>query len=171
MKLSIGQKVCYPSQGVCVIEDIKTKKFGDKLMSFYLLRTLDDDSTIFVPTENAESVGIREVISPKQYKNLISDLSQDFDEVSPDWKARAREFGEKLQSGNLLDAADVLKKLTFLSHGKKLSLREQNFLDKAKLLIVSEIKNAGFASDENKVEIKINRLVENACAKHAMTNN
>ncbi|MDQ6787449.1 MAG: CarD family transcriptional regulator [Acidobacteriota bacterium] len=168
MELIIGQKVSYPNQGVCEVEGVEQKKIGDCLMSFYLLRILSDDSTIFVPVENANSVGIRPVINPKQYKNLINGLSEDFGEVSNDWKTRSREYSEKLQSGDVFKAADVLKKLTFLSHEKKLSFREQTLLEKARFLIVSEVTNAGLAS-ENKIENKINQLVENACAKHHTT--
>ena len=77
-------------------------------------------------------------------------------------------YVEKLQSGDVFEAADVLKKLTFLSHEKKLSFREQSYLEKARFLIVSEVINAGLAK-ENRLETKINQLVENACDKHLVT--
>lgn len=165
MQLSIGQKVAYPNQGVCLVEDIERKKIGNNLIDFYFLRVLSDNSTIFVPTENAETVGIRPLICAKQCKHLISSLSENFEDVDSDWKVRSREYSEKLQSGDIFAAADVLKKLTFLSREKKLSFREQTLLEKAKFLVVSEITNAG-AADENDVEIKINSLLENACNKH-----
>lgn len=168
MDLTVGQKVCYPNQGVCVVEDVDNKKIGGSLKSFYLLRILHDNSTIFVPTENAHSVGIRPVINAKQYKNLIADLGEDFGMVSPDWKTRSREYGEQLQTGDVFKAADVLKKLTYLSREKKLSLREQTLLEKAKFLIVTEVASAGLAT-ENKIEIKMNSLVEDACVKHHIT--
>lgn len=165
MELNIGQMVSYPNQGVCMVEEIQRKEIGKNSMKFYSLRVLSDNSTIFVPMANAETVGIRPIITSKQYKKLIGVLGEDFEIVSNDWKIRSREFSEKLQSGDVFKAADVLKKLTFLSHEKKLSFREQTFLDKAKFLIVSEITNAGLAK-ENKIEGKINNLVENACQKH-----
>jgi CarD family transcriptional regulator len=68
MKLSVGQKISYPSQGVCVVENIEEKKIGDQLMKFYALRILRDNSTIFVPMANAEAVGIRPVICSKNIK-------------------------------------------------------------------------------------------------------
>jgi CarD family transcriptional regulator len=114
---------------------------------------------------NAGTVGIRPVITPKQYRLLIGNLAADFGEVSNDWKERSREYSEKLQSGDVFQAADVLKKLTFLSREKKLSFREQTLMEKAKFLIVSEVTNAEFAP-ENQIENKLNRLVENACRKH-----
>ncbi len=168
MQLAIGQKVSYPSQGVCMVEDIESKKIGENSMSFYSLRVLSDNSIIFVPTANAENVGIRPIISSIQCKKLITRLSTDFEPVSCDWKTRSKHFGEQLRSGDVFEAADVLKKLTFLSHEKKLSFREQNLLDKSKFLIISEITNAETA-DEEILSHEIDRLVELACKKHLTT--
>ena len=90
MELVKGQKVAYPSQGVCMVENIESKRIGDSSISFYALRVLSDNSVILVPTANAESVGIRPIISSIQCKSLIEELSADFDEVSADWKTRSR---------------------------------------------------------------------------------
>lgn len=165
MELVKGQKVAYPSQGVCMVEDIESKKIGERSIDFYSLRVLNDNSVIMVPTANAESVGIRPVISSIQCKQLITRLSANFAAISADWKTRSRHFTEQLQSGDVFEAADVLKKLTFLSHEKKLSFREQTLLEKAKFLIVSEITNAQRA-DESKLRAEIETLVESACKKH-----
>jgi len=169
MELSIGQKVAYPTQGVCVVEDIKKRDGGGSdSLKYYYLRVLSDNSIIFVPTENVETVGIRPVISEKKKKKLVEVLGADFSEVSSDWKVRSREFGLKLQSGDVFEAADVLKKLTFLSHEKKLSFREQTFLEKARFLIVSEVTNADLASEKT-IDKKLDELIEKACTKHLVT--
>ena len=168
MELSIGQKVAYPTQGVCVVEAIKRREAGKDSLKYYFLRVLSDNSIIFVPTENAETVGIRPVISGRQYRKLVDFLGADFTEVSSDWKIRSREFGLKLQSGDVFEAADVLKKLTFLSHEKKLSFREQTYLEKARFLIVSEVINADLASEKT-FERKLDDLIEKACHTHLAT--
>ncbi|NOT46156.1 MAG: CarD family transcriptional regulator [Acidobacteria bacterium] len=168
MELLKGQKVAYPSQGVCMVENIESKRIGENSISFYALRVLNDNSIILVPMANAESVGIRPIISSIQCKKLIKQLSADFEAVSTDWKTRSRGFAEQLQSGDVFEAADVLKKLTFLGHEKKLSFREQTLLEKAKFLIVSEITNADRA-DETKLRSEIELLVESACEKHILT--
>lgn len=165
MELTVGQKVAYPNQGVCMIEDIEKKSIAGNDMKFYSLRVLSDNSTIFVPMANAETVGLRPIIGDKQYKNLLDHLSKDFEDVSDDWKVRSREFNDKLQSGDIFEAADVLKKLTFLSGEKKLSFREQSLLEKAKFLIVSELRSAELGS-ERKIEKKIDKLIEGACDNH-----
>jgi CarD family transcriptional regulator len=168
MELSIGQKVAYPGQGVCVVEEIEERNIGGSVVPCYVLRVLGDCSHILIPAEKAEAVGIRSVISTYQCRKLIRQLSDDFENVSMDWKTRSRQFTEKLQSGNVFEAADVLKKLTFLSHGKKLSFREQTLLEKAKHLILSEITNANFATLE-RIEPRLGELVESACSKHLKT--
>jgi CarD family transcriptional regulator len=152
-------------KGVCLVEQIERKKIGENTMNFYALRILNDNSIIFVPVANAGTVGIRPIITMREYRRLIDELAADFEAVSSDWKERSREFNDKLQSGDVFEAADVLKKLTFLSHEKKLSLREQTFLEKARYLIVSEVTSAGLAK-EARIENKINQLIENACHKH-----
>jgi CarD family transcriptional regulator len=168
MELNIGQKVSYPNQGVCTVEEVVKKNICGSLISFYSLRVMNDNSLIFVPTTNAESVGIRPIISSRQCKKLINNLGADFEDISGDWKVRSREFTEKLQSGDVFAAADVLKKLTFLSHEKKLSFREQTLLEKAKFLIVSEIATADLVEADT-IAPRISRLVESACTKHLGT--
>jgi CarD family transcriptional regulator len=168
MELSIGQKVAYPGQGVCVVESVEKRKVGGNIVPCYLLRVIGDNSHILVPVVNAEAVGIRGVISTSECRKLIRRLSDDFEEVSSDWKTRSRQFTEKLHSGDVFEAADVLKKLTFLSHGKKLSFREQTLLEKAKYLILSEITNAEYAASD-KIEPRLGALVESACTKHLKT--
>jgi len=165
MHLTIGQKVAYPTQGVCLVESIKHRTVGERSMCGYCLRVLHDNSTIFVPEENTESVGIRPIIDRSQCRKLIDKLSEDFEPVSGDWKTRSREFMQKIQSGDVFQAADVLKKLTYLSHEKKLSFREQTLLEKAKYLIVSEISSA-YSNNSAPMESDIIGLVESACTKH-----
>lgn len=168
MELQIGKKVAYPGQGVCLVESIKKREIGGHSIYVYLLRVLNDNSTIFVPTSNAASVGIRPLISQKQCKCLIDKLSEDFETVSDNWKTRSRAFMDKLQSGDIFATADVLKQLTYLSHGKRLSFREQTLLEKAKFLIVSEITNANRV-DQAKVLHDVVERVESACTKHITT--
>ena len=165
MELIIGQKVAYPNQGVCTVEDITKRKIGEMEVSVYALRIIGDNSLIFVPTANAEAVGIRPVITGNECKCLIDFLETDFSEISSDWKLRSREFSVKIQSGDPFEVADVLKKLTFLSYEKKLSFREQSFLEKARFLLISEVTNADFTSDV-RIEEQIEKLIACACRKH-----
>lgn len=167
MNFKVGEKVSYPNHGVCLVECVESKKVNDDLMEFYLLRVLANSSVIFVPKANADSVGIRPVITDAECDVLIKSLGEDFTEFSPDWKARIRDFSAQIQSGDLFETADVLKKLTFLARSKQLSFREQRLLEKSKSLIVSELAVVR-RCEECEIEKSVDELLCAACEKHCL---
>lgn len=167
MSFKIGQKVSYPNHGVCAIESVDSKKISGHSVDFYTLRLLAFNSVILVPMENAESIGIRPVISHGQCQKVLNFLSDNFSHVESDWKVRIREFLAKVQTGDILEVAEVLKKLTFLTRSKTLSFREQRLLEKAKFLVVSELATACAKSDEE-IEAKIDKSLIEACDKHSL---
>jgi len=168
MQLLIGQKIVYPNQGVCLVEEFKQHNIGSITISGFTLRVLHDHSTIFVPEQNADSIGLRPVISPSQCRRLIDMLAEDFEPYSGDWKARSKDFSEKLRSGDIFQTAEVMKMLTFLSHEKKLSFREQTLLEKSRFLIISELSNAE-SRRRVPAETEIIGLVEAACTRMTRT--
>jgi CarD family transcriptional regulator len=168
MQLTIGQKVVYPNQGVCLVEEYKQHNIGSLTISGFTLRVLHDHSTIFVPEKNADNIGLRPLISAAQCRRLMDMLAEAFEPYSGDWKARSKDFTEKLRSGDIFKTAEVLKMLTFLSHEKKLSFREQTLLEKSRFLIVSELSNVDIRR-RAPAESEIVQLVETACSLRIST--
>jgi CarD family transcriptional regulator len=164
MQLTIGKKVAYPNQGVCLVEKQELRQMGESKCSVFTLRVLKDNSLIMVPANNVDSVGLRPLINRSQCKRLLGELADTFEPASRDWKIRIREFTGKLQSGDVFAAADVFKKLALLSREKALSFREQNMLERAKVLVVTEIADIN-AKKAEAVETEVINLVESACTK------
>lgn len=167
MDFKIGQKVSYPNHGVCAIESVDSKKISGNLIDVYTLRLLAFNSLILVPKENAETIGIRPVISGGQCRKVLDSLSEDFAEIEPDWKIRIRDFMTKVQTGDIFEVADVLKKLTFLTQIKQLSFREQRLFEKTRFLVVSELA-AACGKPEEEIEKKVDKYVGEACEKHLL---
>jgi CarD family transcriptional regulator len=159
MNFRIGQKLAYPNLGVCSVECVENKQLGANKVEVYSLKLLADESLIFVPTANAGSVRLRPVINSFQCGQLMQYLSESFVEISCDWKIRSREFADKIQSGDVFQVADVLKKLNYLNHQKQLSFREQRTFEKAKFLVVSELATA-CSQPECQVAAKVGELLE-----------
>ncbi len=59
MEYKVGEKVIYPNQGVGIIEDICTKDIAGLQAEFYMLRIVSNNSTVMIPTNNVDSVGLR----------------------------------------------------------------------------------------------------------------
>lgn len=165
MGFRIGQKVSYPNHGVCKIERITKKELNEQTAGCYSLRVLANNSLIHVPTGNATTIGVRPIINAVQCRELMEFLAGDFDSPPCDWKVRTREFGLKLQTGDIFETADILKKLCFLSRAKKLSFREQRMYEKAKFLVVSELAIV-CSQAECHIEAKVEELLTCACENH-----
>jgi CarD family transcriptional regulator len=58
---------------------------------------------------------------------------------SQDWKDRYKENCLKMQSGSLLEIAEVFKTLLIVQSEKPLSFREKKMLDRARQMILTEL--------------------------------
>jgi CarD family transcriptional regulator len=139
MTFQIGDKVVYPNQGVGTIENISTRSFGSAFERFYLLRFGCNSMTVLVPFSNAANIGLRRVTKDREISRVLSYLSNGTCLCSSDWKMRFKENTEKMQSGNLLCAAEVFKSLVQIHVDKPLSFREKKMLDRARHMLLSEI--------------------------------
>jgi CarD family transcriptional regulator len=142
MTFQIGDKVVYPNQGVGTIENISTRSFGSAFERFYLLRLGCNSLTVLVPFSNAANIGLRRVTKDREISRVLAFLANGYTHMNGDWKVRFKENSEKMQSGNLLRAAEVLKGLLGIHVEKALSFREKKMLDRARHMLVSEISIA-----------------------------
>ena len=139
MQFNVGDKVVYPNQGVGVIQDVCQKHIAGQQAEFYLLKLRANNSTVMVPTGNADHVGLRLLCTEKQLENLFEILEGDIDQPEPDWKSRYKENVEKMKTGSIFEVAEVLKNLYCLNFQKTLSFREKKMYDRALQLVISEI--------------------------------
>ena len=152
----VGEKVVYPAHGVGVIEGVQTKVISGSERKFYMLRIIDSDMTIMIPTENVGSVGLRRIIGrdmvAKVYK-ILRDKKVEIDQQT--WNRRYRGFMDKIKTGSIYDVAEVLRDLYRLKANKQLSFGERRMLDTARTLIVKEIAIARGQTEEHvKTEIE-----------------
>ena len=161
----VGQKVVYPNHGIGTIEQIEQKQIGATSLPFYTLRLAATNSVVLVPVANATEVGLRSPISSGECELLLKHLSDDFSSPANDWKDRFKDFSEKMRTGDIFEVAEVLKNLTFLSHLKPLSFREQRMLERARYLVISELA-AVCRQPECNVEVRVEQALTRACTKH-----
>jgi CarD family transcriptional regulator len=161
----IGQQVIYPNHGVGTIEKIASKQFGANALAMYELRLFFNNSTVLVPVQNADEIGLRLPITVGDCKTLLNFLSDDFANIPNDWKVRFRDYSEKVKRGEVFEVADVLKKLTYLSRLKPLSFREQRLWEKSRYLVISELA-AVCRQSECQVEKAVDDAISASIAKH-----
>ncbi|GAC1440922.1 MAG: CarD family transcriptional regulator [Terriglobales bacterium] len=144
MTFEIGEKVVYPNQGVGTIENISARSFGDgnQFEKFYLLRLVYTSMTVMVPFSKLDDIGLRKITKNSEISRVLNYLGGGSCSNCPDWKNRFKLNTDKMQSGNLLQIAEVLKCLLVLQSDKPLSFREKKMLERARHMLVSELSIA-----------------------------
>ena len=156
----IGDKAVYPAHGVGVIEDIQCKVIEGCKRMFYVLRILEKDMTIMIPKDNAQMVGLREIIQKKDVPKVIRILSEKNGKVDcQTWNRRYREYMEKIKSGSVFEVAEVLRDLYLAKGGKELSFCERKLVDTAHKLLIKELAIAK-ECDENEIEQAFKKIFE-----------
>mgnify|MGYP001808293230 CR=1 FL=1 len=159
MQFEIGDKVIYPNHGLGVIERIEEKTILGTTCGFYSLRMATSDTTVLVPVDNVDDVGLRHAIGDHEVKKLFTLLGNGKIENHQNWKGRFKDNSDKMRTGSLYDVVDVLKSLNHLSQSKNLSFREKRMLDRAKFLVISEISEVLIESVET-VEGRVEKALE-----------
>jgi CarD family transcriptional regulator len=148
-EFKIGDKAVYPAHGVGEVTDIQNRELGGKKHSFYILKIVENGMKIMIPTETASSTGLRNIISRKEAKEVMTILKSDEIAVKTQpWNRRYREYMEMLKSGSTTEVAKVLRDLYRLRGEKDLSFGERRLLDTARNLLVSELALALSSSEE-----------------------
>ena len=158
MEFKVGEKACYPARGVGVIQAIETFDFEGTRQTVYVLKILDNGATIRVPIQNASALGMRPVIHPEQVDKIYALLKdRDVPADNQTWNRRYREYQNKIQTGDLIEVAKVLRDLALLRKEKNLSFGERKMFDQARSLLVQEVAVA-LDEDEKVIEKKIDEL-------------
>jgi CarD family transcriptional regulator len=150
----------YPTHGVGVIESIESKEISGNKHTFYVLRVLGNGMTIMIPTKNAETVGLRQVISQKQVSQVYKILKKKNIEIDAQtWNRRYREYLEKIKTGSIFEVAGVLRDLFLMRLDKDLSFGERRMLDTARNLLVKELSIVKKSSEKN-IEKEIRKIFD-----------
>lgn len=155
---NIGDMAVYPAHGVGVIEKIEPQEISGCRQDFYVMRILDNDMIIMIPTNNVNNVGLREIIPQEEVPKLYSILKErniSFDNQT--WNRRYREYMEKIKTGSVFEVAEVYRDLLMLKVEKDLSFGERKMLDTAKNLLVKEISISKNIL-ENQVEKDLDKI-------------
>jgi CarD family transcriptional regulator len=140
---NVGDLAVYPAHGVGIIEKIETQEISGCRQDFYVMRILDNDMIIMIPTKNVNNVGLRDVIGNKEVDKLYSILEKrDVTIDNQTWNRRYREYMDKIKTGSIFEVAEVYRDLLILKIEKDLSFGERKMLDTARSLLVKEISLA-----------------------------
>jgi len=162
-RFQVGDKAYYPVHGIAEVVGLEKREIGSKATHVYILKT-DSGLKIIVPTDNAEAVGLRAIMSVADVREVFSILRST--EVTTDhqtWNRRQREYMDKIKTGSAYEIAEVLRDLYLLRRHKDLSFGERRMLETARGLLVREIAIARKEA-EGQIEAEIETIFQEKAA-------
>ena len=155
-----GDMAVYPAHGVGVIEKIEAQEISGCQQDFYVMRILDNNMIIMIPTNNVNNVGLRDLIGQTEVTRLYSILKKrDVTIDNQTWNRRYREYMDKIKTGSIYEITEVMRDLMLLRYEKELSFGERKMLDTARCLIVKELA-VSQEVEERVIEEEIDEIFE-----------
>ena len=161
----VGDMAVYPAHGVGVIEKIENRKISGCQENFFVMRILENNMIIMIPSSNAANVGLRQIINQNEVSKVYSILKKRDTSVDDNqsWNRRYRDYMDKIKSGSVFEVAEVYRDLSTIQQDKELSFGERKMLDTARSLLVKELSLAKNMKEEDvERDIQSNLFVQTA---------
>ncbi|WP_417316825.1 CarD family transcriptional regulator [Emcibacter sp.] len=111
LKFSVNENIVYPKHGVGVITDIEEQEISGIKLELYVIRFESEKMTLRVPTNKAESAGMRSLSNKNVMDKAFVTLKGKAKVKRTMWSRRAQEYEAKINSGNLISLAEVVRDL------------------------------------------------------------
>lgn len=110
-EFKIGQRIVYPAHGVGEIMNIELHTIASSEIKVYVISFPQDKMTLKVPVKRASVIGLRAVTNKKDLDVIYSTLQSKAKPGNRMWSRRAQEYEGKINSGNIIAVAEVLRDL------------------------------------------------------------
>ena len=152
MKFKKGDTVIYPQHGACLVQGTKKMTNFGETQEYLILRTVINEMTLSVPVAKAEEVGVRPPVSADELEDLVSVLSKPDPRVPSNWSRRFKNHQEKLKSGDVYQVAEVVRNLALRESARGLSAGEKSMLERARVILASELSIAWNVPEEEALD-------------------
>ena len=155
----IGDNIVYPNHGAGTIVDIEEKEILGETKQYYIMKLPIGEMRVMIPKDNAEDIGLRDIIDEDVVPNVYKVLKQEQSEMSQNWNRRYRANSEKIKTGDIFEVAEVVRNLTIRDIVKGLSTGEKKMLSNARQILISELVLAE-DKEEEEIREKIDEIFE-----------
>lgn len=107
----VGDYVVYPKHGVGRVIEVQRTEIAGTILELFVLRFEKERMTLRVPTNKAESVGMRKLSSQATLSEALITLKGKPRIKRTMWSRRAQEYEAKINSGDLVSIAEVVRDL------------------------------------------------------------
>ena len=150
--------VVYPAHGVGKIIKIEEQEVAGIHMELFVIAFEKDKMTLRVPTAKATSVGMRGLSSPDVVEKAMTTLKGRARVKRAMWSRRAQEYEQKINSGDLIAIAEVVRDLHRNDDQREQSYSERQLYEAALERLTREVA-AVEGIDEVKAQTQVDEVL------------
>jgi CarD family transcriptional regulator len=106
-----GEFIVYPAHGVGQIMTIEEQEVAGARLELFVINFVKDKMTLRVPTSKVASVGMRKLAETAMVKRALDTLKGRARIKRTMWSRRAQEYEAKINSGDIVAIAEVVRDL------------------------------------------------------------
>lgn len=145
--------VVYPAHGVGKILSIEEQEIAGMRMELFVISFEKDKMTLRVPTAKATSIGMRSLSSPDLVAKALATLKGRAKVKRAMWSRRAQEYEQKINSGDLISIAEVVRDLYRAGDQPEQSYSERQLYEAALDRMAREIAAVNKVSETEAVHL------------------
>ena len=142
-----NEYVVYPAHGVGQIISIEEQEIAGIPLELFVISFEKDKMTLRVPTNKAVEIGMRGLSSPDGVSQAMKTLKGKAKVKRAMWSRRAQEYEQKINSGDLIAIAEVVRDLHRSDDQREQSYSERQLYEAALERLTREVA-AVSVSDE-----------------------
>ena len=150
-----NEHIVYPSHGVGRIVRIEEQEVAGFKLELFVISFAKDKMILRVPTSKAQAVGMRKLAPPETVRRALETLKGRARIKRTMWSRRAQEYEAKINSGDLIAIAEVVRDLFRSETQPEQSYSERQLYEAALDRMVREI-----AVVEDITETEAQKLIE-----------
>ncbi len=141
--------VVYPAHGVGKIISIEEQEIAGIELELFVISFEKDKMTLRVPTHKATEVGMRGLSSPAMIDQAMGTLKGKAKVKRAMWSRRAQEYEQKINSGDLIAIAEVVRDLHRNDDQREQSYSERQLYEAALERLTREVAAVGGGDEGN----------------------
>jgi len=155
-----GQHIVYPAHGVGKVTGIEQEIIAGFDIETYVVHFEQDKMTLRVPTEKAENSGMRALSNELILKDAFTTLKGRARIKRTMWSRRAQEYEAKINSGDLILVAEVVRDLHRTDSQPEQSYSERQLYERATDRMVREVAAIEKTDKGSAIELVLETLTK-----------
>ena len=152
LDFKVNQYVVYPAHGVGQIVNVEDQEVAGVKIELFVIDFDKEKMTLRVPTAKATSVGMRALSSEDTVKSALKKLGGRARIKRTMWSRRAQEYEAKINSGDLISIAEVVRDLHRSGGQPEQSYSERQLYEAALDRMAREVGAVEKLKDEEAIE-------------------